>query len=498
MGGTAEFDPNSSINKMLLGIMGAKKGLRYKGFLGPSINERRDLPSVGHRSAMSRGIIIDENGKMRCPPGTPNANQFTDINMSNCAVPSLETLASGAVNEAETIADRALDGFRRGLRTKNKREPDLIPNAGVAASDADGFLQQKRVFEGAEVISPITGERKQLNNVADSVQHIAEGGKLSDIPDEHLIDSIEQNTGDNLRFSIIGDGGGVNGMQRLRDGHTGAEIGIKYAHSGGELDENEPIDELVGELFLEHFGFEPIPMRLTMRTRRGKPSGLALVTELAQNRRSGEIDEAHASLFKDVKPPAIEDVLPMIVADGIMTNNDRHDGNFLLSHANGGTPDVIPIDNSLAFGEGLPTAREFRKAGTEEGVPYFINTQRADVSFCIKKAFAQHLDPYVIDPVTKKYADNPNRVEYEDLYNQLVNHVSALQDQTRSIDADLLRRQVDAVYEHASSLGVRVSRRKQKLHDAAFKRLQWFNDADPASVADSLLPPTKEDNWLLQ
>jgi DNA polymerase III epsilon subunit-like protein len=52
--------------------------------LGPTINDMMPGQAIKLRKAISKGIIIDANGHMRCPPGTPNANQFTDVDMSNC------------------------------------------------------------------------------------------------------------------------------------------------------------------------------------------------------------------------------------------------------------------------------------------------------------------------------------------------------------------------------------------------------------------------------
>ena len=40
--------------------------------------------SLVARAASAFGIIVDENGKFRCPPGTPAANQFTDSSGTNC------------------------------------------------------------------------------------------------------------------------------------------------------------------------------------------------------------------------------------------------------------------------------------------------------------------------------------------------------------------------------------------------------------------------------
>ncbi len=44
--------------------------------------------SIIGRAARRMGMVVDDLGKFRCPPGTPNANQFTDITGSTC-FPSL-------------------------------------------------------------------------------------------------------------------------------------------------------------------------------------------------------------------------------------------------------------------------------------------------------------------------------------------------------------------------------------------------------------------------
>ena len=48
------------------------------------------------RAARRLGMIVDDLGKFRCPPGTPNANQFTDITGSTC-FPSLRRV-QGAID----------------------------------------------------------------------------------------------------------------------------------------------------------------------------------------------------------------------------------------------------------------------------------------------------------------------------------------------------------------------------------------------------------------
>lgn len=48
---------------------------------------------VSTQAFQAAGGIIDADGKLRCPPGTPNANQFTDLDMSNCMAVGVGTLA---------------------------------------------------------------------------------------------------------------------------------------------------------------------------------------------------------------------------------------------------------------------------------------------------------------------------------------------------------------------------------------------------------------------
>jgi hypothetical protein len=63
--------------------------LEIKGFLGPTLEENTSLPSVGTTAARAAGVSVDDDGKLRCPPGRANQGEFTDIGMSNCG-PAVE------------------------------------------------------------------------------------------------------------------------------------------------------------------------------------------------------------------------------------------------------------------------------------------------------------------------------------------------------------------------------------------------------------------------
>jgi len=68
-----------------------KDKIRFKA-LGKRIAE--EAGQIGQAAFRAAGGIIDANGRMRCPPGTPNANQFTDETMANCMVVGVGALRS--------------------------------------------------------------------------------------------------------------------------------------------------------------------------------------------------------------------------------------------------------------------------------------------------------------------------------------------------------------------------------------------------------------------
>jgi hypothetical protein len=112
------FDANERVAEYRKSVAVVQENLLlFKGFLGPTIKDRPDLDSVGTRAARAAGVIVDALGKLRCPPGTPNANQFTDMQMSNCLIPSAET----AAKEVASFAGKMIDGAKGILKSENVR-----------------------------------------------------------------------------------------------------------------------------------------------------------------------------------------------------------------------------------------------------------------------------------------------------------------------------------------------------------------------------------------
>ena len=156
--------------------------LLFKGFLGPTIKDKPELGSVGVRAARAAGVIVDASGKLRCPPGTPNANQFTDMQMSNCLVPSAETAARGAAS----MAGKLIDGAR--VVFKSEKVKNGAKAAGMIALNYLDFTYA----DGSDSLTNTTlmsmmlfraGGAQLLDFASDSLH---KRGKISDKKKEQL------------------------------------------------------------------------------------------------------------------------------------------------------------------------------------------------------------------------------------------------------------------------------------------------------------------------
>lgn len=452
------FNPDARVEDAAFAFRVLSDSVFTKGFLGPSLRENNGLPSVGVSAARRAGVNIGDDGKMRCPPGTPNANQFTDINMSNCMVPSAETVARNAAEVAAKLASRTTDGFKRGKHTKNKKDRNIIPDAEVGFANPDGFLEQRRVSIGNSVFSPIDGSQRIISSKTDAVEHVFNGGSLKDIPDEFVLSSIMENIGEGKRFREIGSGGGMHGMLRLEDGKTGALIGVKYPQGNDGFGQNpgsgyvEASSEAMGEILSEHMGYEPNPMRI-VTTELG---GLALVSELAHNR-SGTIESARlaardgAGYNYDLDS---KQVLRMGLLDSILGNGDRHEGNFLIGVIDDERT-LIPIDNSRGFLNTTPSRGIEAQFITATGVRDILD-------------------------------DNHSTDEG---FQEMVNIVAEIQEELRSIDTEQMRQQMLQVVSHIGSFGFgHKAEDRTKAIDSAISRLESFKNASADDLAEGILP----------
>lgn len=490
------FDANERFFEYLNSVSVVQQNvLLFKGFLGPTIKDNDGLQTVGMRAARAAGVIVDSSGKLRCPPGTPNANQFTDMQMSNCMVPSAETLAQQAVDASAKLADRASDGFKRGKTTKAVKVKDLATSPDIGFHDEDGFSIQKRVPKGNGVFSPVTGERKFLLELQDSVSHVAEGGKLTDIPDEHLLEAIlanieiknfaqemaieevfkntgvRINTAEPKRFEKLGEGGGINGMTRLKDTKTGALLGIKYQNGKGSFHDDEAYNEIVAEIFGNHLGYEPMPMRFTYgveeeigETGMKWNKGHSLVSELAHNRYEGDISSG--AVLGDGESTSInsEEIVRLAFLDSILQNNDRHEQNMLFAtDESGKNSALIPIDQSLAFPTGL---------GVDDDYKYWVKP--------VGGVMAVRLE---IE------AEKLNTLEGR---KQVVLDIQKIQDELRAMNTERLLAQIKEARQHIGQLGAQTQPGRDEAIQDAVKRIEILKNANAEELMRAMMSRFRE------
>jgi hypothetical protein len=109
--------------------------------LGQTLDEIQPLAGVGTRAAARAGIVIDDAGRFRCPPGVPAANQFTDRVGSNCfnitpankrkAIDAAVRKAAGFLSDIQMVStlDNSIDGFNSSTtREMEIRKLGLSPD----------------------------------------------------------------------------------------------------------------------------------------------------------------------------------------------------------------------------------------------------------------------------------------------------------------------------------------------------------------------------------
>jgi hypothetical protein len=323
------FDANERVQRYRKSVSAVHENiLLFKGFLGPTLKDNDALQSVGMRAARAAGVIVDSAGKLRCPPGTPNANQFTDMQMSNCLVPSAETLAAQAMNAVQ----RFVDGFKFKKGRLAKHKVDQKP-ANLGIPDADGSNVPVGAFD----------DSLGITNIDDAISAVANGADLSQIPDEFLMDAILKNVLSGLdskseRFKEAGYGGGVHGMLKFIDTKTGQMIGIKYTSFA-------PVTELSAEVLsasiLEEFGYPASSMRAV----RNRDGGIGIVTELVHNKYEGEISVGYDYENREAgKDASVDSMTHAVLLDLVLGNTDRHGHNYLKVD-DGENIVIAPIDH---------------------------------------------------------------------------------------------------------------------------------------------------------
>ena len=118
--------------------------------LGQTIGDILPGRRIDLGRALARGLIVDGDGKLRCPPGTPNANQFTDIDMSNCMILSPKNIAQRLQNSIGRFATWVNEGVNMG------KEQDLIDSINPR------FQRAKKNYTSVERNAEILANREAV------------------------------------------------------------------------------------------------------------------------------------------------------------------------------------------------------------------------------------------------------------------------------------------------------------------------------------------------
>jgi DNA polymerase III epsilon subunit-like protein len=116
---------------------------------------RDSVESLLRRAAGARGLWVDDKNKLRCPPGTPAANQFTDITGANCFIPTPRTAAQSGARAVRRAAQGAM---ARGAQV-GERVPETFDFARATQAQIQelGFERAQEVMAVGGRISPPDG-----------------------------------------------------------------------------------------------------------------------------------------------------------------------------------------------------------------------------------------------------------------------------------------------------------------------------------------------------
>ncbi len=115
--------------------------------LGRTIKDILPGTHLAGRAARGLGLIVDELGKFRCPPGTPAANQFTDSFGTNCFKP-VAGMRSAVGRIAGSLGRHSSALFLGDPAVREKKKNDLA-NRRAAEELAGGAIGSSRSAQRA-------------------------------------------------------------------------------------------------------------------------------------------------------------------------------------------------------------------------------------------------------------------------------------------------------------------------------------------------------------
>lgn len=149
--------------------------LKGKG-LGRTLREMNPGNTLIARAAKKFGVWIDDLGKFRCPPGTPQANQFTDDMGTTC----FSVSASQVINAAQE-GFASLSNWNRMRR--QRRLPIFVDEFGNETTNVDivqGRQDYRRTFTGARA-----RVRKRMSEMEGTVDDLLRMAKIKPSPSDN-------------------------------------------------------------------------------------------------------------------------------------------------------------------------------------------------------------------------------------------------------------------------------------------------------------------------
>lgn len=125
--------------------------LDVKG-IGKRIDRMVPGGNLASRAAGAIGVITDGNGRFRCPPGTPAANQFTDEFGTNCFKPPIS---------ARRMVGRMRDWFNRYVEIGERM--DMLDRMGLDGNNINNIPQ--RNLDAMISASGMAAPRERLQEV---------------------------------------------------------------------------------------------------------------------------------------------------------------------------------------------------------------------------------------------------------------------------------------------------------------------------------------------
>lgn len=158
-----------------------------KALLGRRLAEMPSLNVIGRRGMGSLRPIIDETGRMRCPPGTPNANQFTNLQLIGC----MDMPGSRSMLSPRDITSGA-PGMKFSRRSASiaRREQMVLQKHGPLDTRRQRVKALARAFPSARIdfrnplytqITPTARRRAELAERSFVIGLLAEADAFPDV-----------------------------------------------------------------------------------------------------------------------------------------------------------------------------------------------------------------------------------------------------------------------------------------------------------------------------